>query len=58
MCVPAAGRTQRTRIIANTAELEPLEVLRQENELLKSTISETQAAIADLEQGLAAAGGS
>jgi hypothetical protein len=33
-----------------------LEVLRQENELLRNTITETQSAISDLENGLVSAG--
>ncbi|GFH13938.1 Aamy domain-containing protein, partial [Haematococcus lacustris] len=45
------------RIVAMRAtEIEPLEVLRQENNLLKSTIVEAEAAITDLEDGLRQAG--
>jgi hypothetical protein len=38
------------------SEVEPLDVLRQENEVLRSTIADARAAIDDLEDGLSAAG--
>ncbi|KAJ9519994.1 hypothetical protein QJQ45_014719, partial [Haematococcus lacustris] len=54
---PASLLPRGPRIVAMRAtEIEPLEVLRQENNLLKSTIVEAEAAITDLEDGLRQAG--
>mmetsp|Transcript_10988 Transcript_10988/g.19036 ORF Transcript_10988/g.19036 Transcript_10988/m.19036 type:complete len:859 (+) Transcript_10988:107-2683(+) len=50
------GPTLRMSRVVRAADTEPLEALRQENELLRTTIDEAREAIADLEGGLVAEG--